>query len=83
MWHDTSTLYVRILRGHTAPAGDAGAEVVAAGVIRILLPDFMHQLTTFRTWGPDGAAAMVRFGRFFLGELWDAYRDLAAVSRVP
>ncbi|MEV1175624.1 GMC oxidoreductase, partial [Nonomuraea sp. NPDC049784] len=83
VWRDTSTLYVRILRGHTAPAGDAGAEVVAAGVIRILLPDFMHQLTTFRTWGPDGAAALVRFGRFFLGELWDAYRDLAAVSRVP
>ncbi|MEV4112864.1 GMC oxidoreductase [Nonomuraea sp. NPDC049695] len=83
VWHDTSTLYVRILRGHTAPAGDAEAEVVAAGVIRIHLPDFMHQLTTFRTWGPEGPVALVRFGRLFLGELWDVYRDLAAVSRVP
>ncbi|MEU6780016.1 GMC oxidoreductase [Nonomuraea angiospora] len=83
MWSDTSTLYVRILRGHTRPADDAEAEVVAAGIIRIHLPDFLHQLTTFRTWGPDGAAGLVRFGRLFLGELWDAYHDLAAGSRVP
>ncbi|MEV4355622.1 GMC oxidoreductase [Nonomuraea sp. NPDC049625] len=83
LWSDTSTLYVRILRGHTRPADDAEAEVVAAGIIRIHLPDFLHQLTTFRTWGPDGAAGLVRFGRLFLGELWEAYHDLAAGSRVP
>ncbi|MGW6503222.1 GMC family oxidoreductase [Nonomuraea angiospora] len=82
LWSDTSTLYVRILRGHTRPAEDAEAEVVAAGIIRIHLPDFLHQLTTFRTWGPDGAAGLVRFGRLFLGELWDAYHDLAVGSRV-
>ncbi|MFF4621018.1 GMC family oxidoreductase [Nonomuraea jabiensis] len=83
LWSDTSTLYVRILRGHTRPADDAEAEVVAAGIIRIHLQDFLHQLTTFRTWGHDGAAGLVRFGRLFLGELWDAYHDLAAGSRVP
>ncbi|MFD0663717.1 hypothetical protein [Thermocatellispora tengchongensis] len=81
VWRDTSTLYVRILRGHTAPAGDAGAEVAAAGVITIHLPDFLRQLTTFRTRGPGGAEALARFGRLFLGELWDAYRDLAARPR--
>lgn len=32
-----------------------------------------RQLTTFATTGPDGPAALARFGRFFLGELWDVY----------
>ncbi|MBG0832628.1 GMC family oxidoreductase [Planomonospora sp. ID67723] len=82
VWRDTSTLYVQLLQGHTTPAGDADAPLVAAGVITIHLSDFLRQLTTFRTRGPDGPAGLARFGRLFLGELWETYHDLAAAARV-
>jgi hypothetical protein len=38
--------------------------------------DFLKQLTTFRTEGPtltDRAGALARFGRLFMGKLWDVY----------
>jgi len=73
VWLDTSTLYVRVLRGHVDPAGDADAEVIAAGVITIHIPDFLWQLTTFRARGPSPVAGLAAFGRLFLGELWDVY----------
>ncbi|HET8682591.1 MAG TPA: GMC family oxidoreductase [Micromonosporaceae bacterium] len=73
VWRDTSTLYLRVLECHLPPEGDAGAGTVASGVITIHLPDFLRQLTTFRAHGPKPAQAMQRFGRLFLGELWDVY----------
>ncbi len=76
VWRDTSTLYVRILDGHLEPParGEADeADVLAAGVITIHIPDFMKQLTTFRTWGESRIGAMEGFGRLFLGQLWDVY----------
>ena len=72
VWRDTSTLYVKILDGHHEP-GDDDAAVLAAGVITIHIPDFMKQLTTFRTWGDSPVGAMEGFGRLFLGQLWDVY----------
>ena len=47
--------------------------MVAAGVITIHLPDFLRQLTTFRTEGARPAHAMEEFGPLFLGQLWDVY----------
>ena len=76
VWRDTSTLYVKILDGHHEPAAvgsDDDAPVLAAGVITIHIPDFMKQLTTFRTWGDSSVGAMEGFGRLFLGQLWDVY----------
>jgi cholesterol oxidase len=73
VWPDTSTLYVRILVGHTQSETDDQARVVAAGVLNILVPDFVRQLTTFRSEGPRKAHAFTSFGRLFLGELWDIY----------
>ena len=73
VWPDTSTLYVRILVGHTQPATDGQARVVGAGVLNILVPDFVQQLTTFRSEGPRKAHAFTSFGRLFLGELWAIY----------
>ena len=74
VWRDTSTLYVKILDGHHEPGdGDDDAPVLAAGVITIHIPDFMKQLTTFRTWGDSRVGAMEGFGRLFLGQLWDVY----------
>ncbi|MDJ0615453.1 MAG: patatin-like phospholipase family protein [Calothrix sp. MO_192.B10] len=76
LWSDTSTLYTRLLSGHITPEEEAQAEIKAAGIIRIHLPDFVKQLTTFRTEGSNIAArtsALTRFGIFFLGKLWDVY----------
>ncbi|MFG2000770.1 GMC oxidoreductase [Spirillospora sp. NPDC048911] len=73
IWPDTSTLYVRVLEGHVDEDGDAGAVVAGAGVLHIQLTDFARQLTTFRTAGPGGPGSLIRFGRFFAGELWEVY----------
>ncbi|PYQ26917.1 MAG: hypothetical protein DMF56_22330 [Acidobacteria bacterium] len=76
LWKDTTTLFMNILEGHIPEGEDAGATRIASGIITIHLFDFLHQLTTFRTTGPtlaDRASAMARFGRLFLGKLWDAY----------
>ncbi|XVQ08450.1 GMC oxidoreductase [Spirillospora sp. CA-255316] len=82
IWPDTSTLYVHLLDGHAGEeaAEDAaegelpeGAAVLGAGVLHIQLTDFARQLTTFRTAGAGGPAALVSFGRFFAGELWEVY----------
>ncbi|MDQ4118266.1 MAG: GMC family oxidoreductase, partial [Actinomycetota bacterium] len=75
LWRDTTTLFARLLDGHAGgpPHADDepdGATVAGAGVLRIGEIDLVRQLATFRTTGPDGAAALYRFGRFFLGELW-------------
>jgi cholesterol oxidase len=76
VWQDTTTLFTKILRGHVEAEAEASAEVIATGIIHIHLLDFLHQLTTFRVEGPtlmDKAAAVARFGKLFLGSLWDVY----------
>ncbi|MEO7421420.1 MAG: GMC oxidoreductase [Ornithinibacter sp.] len=72
LWRDTSTLFVTVRQGHLPPGVDAGP-VVASGVITIHVPDFLTQLTTFRTWGGDPVGALEGFGTLFLGQLWDVY----------
>jgi predicted patatin/cPLA2 family phospholipase len=76
LYSDTTTLYTSVLAGRVTAEQEQGAEVVAAGIIRIHLLDFLKQLTTFRTAGGSGAeqaSALGRFGRLFLGSLWDVY----------
>lgn len=85
LWHDTTTLFTRILNGHLSADEEVAAAkdpeklkqmVKASGIIIIHFFDFMKQLTTFRAEGPtisDRAAAMARFGRLFMGKLWDVY----------
>ncbi len=88
LWRDTSTLYTRILAGHVhtdpadpadhaaaAAAAEAGARVVAAGIITIHIPDFLRQLTTFRVSGSalEATRGLETFGRLFLGDLWKVY----------
>jgi predicted acylesterase/phospholipase RssA len=76
LWEDTTTLFVRILDGHVDAAGEAAAQVWGAGVLHIHTADLLRQLGTMRAHGPDiveRSRAMARFGRLFLGKLWDAY----------
>jgi predicted acylesterase/phospholipase RssA len=75
-WTTTTTLYTRLLKGAVAKQADAGATVLAAGIIRIHLLDFLAELTTFRVAGSSATAriaAATRFGTLFLGKLWDVY----------
>ncbi|MFE0171130.1 GMC oxidoreductase [Streptomyces sp. NPDC059002] len=74
LWPATTTLPYVLLNGHPAEGEDGSADVVAAGTLRISVPDFLRQLTTFRTTGPHAAAALARFHAFFLAELRRIYR---------
>jgi predicted patatin/cPLA2 family phospholipase len=85
LWHDTTTLFTRVLNGHVSEEAETAASkdpeklqqmVKASGIIIIHFFDFMKQLTTFRAEGPtlsDRASAMSRFGKLFMGKLWDVY----------
>jgi len=83
LWHDTTTLFTRILKGHVSDKEEVQAECVAAGILTIHVLDFLRQLTTFRTEGPtlqDRNSARARFARLFLGKLWDVYARGALTS---
>ena len=69
VWKDTTTLFTRVLRGHVDEPGEADAEVVASGVLRIRARDFARQLTTFR----GTLRALLKFNVIFLGQLAEAY----------
>ncbi|GII80321.1 hypothetical protein Sru01_53030 [Sphaerisporangium rufum] len=73
LWLDTSTLFVTLLEGHVPDGGDGGATVVGAGTLHIRPTDLAATLKSLRTEGPHGVAAVARFGRFFVGQLWDVY----------
>ena len=81
VWRDTSTLYVRVLRGHVEE-DESGAEVVASGILRLRPFDFARQLASFRAAGPPLAGRIAAIGRFdalFLGQIWQVY-DRPVVS---
>jgi cholesterol oxidase len=76
VWHDTTTLYTNILAGHVGAEEEPNAAILAAGIIHIQVADFLKELTTLRASGPtpiDRLRAMDRFGRLFLGSLWEVY----------
>ncbi|MFC4585287.1 GMC oxidoreductase [Sphaerisporangium corydalis] len=73
LWLDTSTLFTRLLQGHVPEGEDDEAEMVGAGTLHIQPVDLAATLKSFRTEGPHGVAALARFGRFFVGQLWDVY----------
>jgi len=86
VWPETSTLYFRIMNGHI-PVADGGSEIteglVGSGILRILVPDFAGQLTTFRVRGPALSGrirALDTFGQLFLSELWQVF---GPVRRLP
>lgn len=85
IWSDTTTLYTRTYRGHLSEEDEVGLKSeparfeeihVASGKIHIYFFDFLKQLTTFRSEGAnlhERSSAMSRFGRLFMGKLWDVY----------
>jgi cholesterol oxidase len=75
-WSDTTTLYTRLHRG-----ADANGAVVGAGVLRLGIDDLARLVSTLRATGADTprekSAAIMAFGKFFLGSLWERYAAFA------
>jgi hypothetical protein len=81
VWHDTSTLYTLLVRGHIPAGQGERAELVASGMLRLSLPGVVWQLTTFRGKGrsySEGVASIIVFVAFFCKQLWQLYRRGAA-----
>jgi predicted acylesterase/phospholipase RssA len=72
LWKDTTTLFARLHEGD-GPAGP----VVGAGVLRLGAAELIKLVSSMTATNADSARhhaeAVLKFGRFFLGELWESY----------
>jgi hypothetical protein len=80
LWADTTTLLTRLHKGT-----DVTGPVVGAGVLRLGAVELVKLLSTVTVPGAQSigerAGAVSRFGKFFLGELWDTYAHHVAPSQ--
>lgn len=71
-WSDTTTLYITVYEGENDQS-----RVLGKGILRIPVASFMRQLTTMQVTNARGLTerwgAMLKFGRFFGGQLVDTY----------
>ncbi len=71
-WKQTTTLYTLLHEGT-----DSTGPIVGAGVLTLGVADLIRMLGTTSAPGATNAAqtaaAVARFGRFFLGQMWDSY----------
>ena len=78
MWKATTTLYTQLHQGT-----DKSGPVVGAGVLTLGVADLLAMIPTMHatnTNSPEQAAETVaKFGKFFLGEIWDTYVEKAGV----
>lgn len=78
LWKATTTLYTQLHQGT-----DKTGPVVGAGVLSLGVTDLLAMIPTMRatkTSSPAQAAeAVTKFGKFFLGELWETYVEKAGV----
>lgn len=72
---DTTTLNTVLYRGT-----DTGGEVVGAGVLKLGITQLAKLVSTMKATGTsstvESAKTILRFGKFFLGELWESYARL-------
>lgn len=83
IWTDTTTLFTSVYQGHVAAGAETPAALIARGIIRIGLFDFMRQLTTFRAEGPTLAAragGLTKFSQLFMGKLLDVYGGFLRIA---
>jgi cholesterol oxidase len=71
-WTDTTTLYITIFDGP-----DMQSPVIGKGILRIPVPSFVRQMSTMQVTNAKSLAerftAMIKFGRFFGGNIVDTY----------
>lgn len=72
LWKDTTTLFTKLHEG-----GDTTGSVIGAGILSLGLEDLARLVSTMRATGADSieesSKAVLEFGRFFMGKLWDSY----------
>ncbi len=72
LWKDTTTLYTQLHKGPNKTGPVVGAGVLSLGVVEL-----MKLVSTLRAMNTpsvaEGTKAIMEFGRFFMGELWDSY----------
>ena len=72
LWKDTTTLYTQLHQGT-----DKTGPVVGAGIISLSLEQLIKMGSNFKPVGAPsmeaGLAAVGKFGKFFMGQLWDTY----------
>lgn len=72
MLSDTTTLYTTLYKGD-----DKSGSVEGAGILSLGIFDLMALVSTIRATGTDSAvesaSTIAKFGKFFMGELWDLY----------
>jgi len=72
LWADTTTLFTRLHAGKNDKAPVAGA-----GILRLDMGDVLKLMSTIKVTGTrsakDKAEVVAKFGKFFMGELWDIY----------
>jgi cholesterol oxidase len=77
IWPATTTLYITVYAG-----GDDSGPVIGKGIVKILLKDFVRQLTTMRAVNAPnelaGLRALAEFGEFFAGVLNEVYGGVFA-----
>jgi cholesterol oxidase len=67
VWKDTTTLFTVVHEG-----SDERGPVAGAGVLTLGVEALTRMMSTMRPHG-GGIEPMVKFGRVFLGSLWEAY----------
>ena len=71
-WSDTTTLYITLYEGENQQG-----PVLGKGILRIPISSFVRQMTTMQVTNAGSLTqrwqAMLKFGRFFGGQLVDAY----------
>lgn len=77
VWSDTTTLRIKLFAG-----SDDKGELLGAGILKIAIVDFMHQLTTMKAINAQGPVAsmkaLARFGALFAGALYDTYGGIVS-----
>ncbi len=72
LWKDTTTLFTQLHEGK-----DKSGQVVGAGVLSLGVKELAMMVSTMKAINAESAvesaAALLKFGRFFLGDLWDTY----------
>ena len=72
MWRQTTTLFARLHRGT-----EKSAPVAGAGIITVSVGGLIGVISSLKGIGTDSkekaAEAVSKFGRFFMGALWDTY----------
>ncbi len=72
LWDDTTTLYTQLYKGK-----DKSGEVIGAGILTLGVKDLIKLVSTIEVTNKqletDTVATVSKFGKFFIGELWDTY----------